>query len=106
MRRDDTFKDFVLDQLSELDALVCRPMFGGYGLYVGATFFAILSDGRLYFRTNDETREPYLRRNMDYFRPNPRQGLKNYYEVPPEVVEDSEQLVAWARRAIQLVGAD
>jgi len=36
---------------------------------------------------------------MKPFRPNPRQTLKSYYEVPIHVVEDREQLAAWAEQA-------
>ena len=31
-------------------------MFGGYGLYLEGKFFAVISDGQLYFRTDDESR--------------------------------------------------
>ena len=31
-------------------------MFGGYGLYAGEVFFGIVANGRLYFKTDDETR--------------------------------------------------
>jgi TfoX/Sxy family transcriptional regulator of competence genes len=31
--KDDSFKDFVLDQLQGLDDVSARGMFGGYGLY-------------------------------------------------------------------------
>ena len=51
----DGFKDFVLDQLSELPGLTHRAMFGGYGLYCGRVFFAIVKKGRLYFKTNATT---------------------------------------------------
>ena len=43
----DGFKDFVLDQLSELQGLTCRTMFGGYGLYCDRVFFGIVQKGRL-----------------------------------------------------------
>jgi DNA transformation protein len=36
---------------------------------------------------------------MKPFRPNSKQTLKTYYEVPVEVIEDSEQLVTWATDA-------
>lgn len=42
---------------------------------------------------------------MGPFRPNERQTLKSYYEVPPEVLDDHEALLAWAREAIR-VGQD
>jgi hypothetical protein len=45
---DESFKDFVLDQLQELDGIEARRMFGGHGLYQDETFFAILHKGKLY----------------------------------------------------------
>ena len=38
---------------------------------------------------------------MGPFRPNERQTLKSYYEVPPEVLADPEALLSWAREAIR-----
>jgi DNA transformation protein len=38
---------------------------------------------------------------MGPFRPNERQTLKSYYEVPPEVLEDPEALRSWAGEAIR-----
>lgn len=96
---DRTFKDFVLDQLSGLGGVEARRMFSGYGLYLGDLFFAIIHGGRLYFRTDDATRGDYESRGMGPFRPNARQTLASYYEVPVDVVEDEDALVAWARRA-------
>ena len=103
--KDDSFKDFVLDQLSGLGAVASRAMFGGHGLYFGKTFFGILFQARLYLRTNDETRREYERRGMKPFRPNDRQTMK-YHEVPADVIEVREELVAWARKAIATVNAN
>ncbi|MEX5215802.1 MAG: TfoX/Sxy family protein [Nitrospiraceae bacterium] len=89
----------MLDQLAKVRDLRCVPMFGGHGLYSGSTFFGIIHRGRLYFKTDQRTRATYLARGMTPFRPNPKQTLKTYYEVPVEVMEDAEQLAAWARRA-------
>ena len=98
----DGFKDFVLDQLSELPSLTHRAMFGGYGLYCGRVFFAIVQKGRLYFKTNATTAPRYREREMKPFRPNATQILKNYYEVPVNVLEDAGELTIWARQASDL----
>ncbi len=100
--RDDSFKEFVLDQLAELPAVNCRAMFGGHGLYRGDIFFGIIHEGRLYFKTNAQTRLIYTHRGMKPFHPNAKQTLKNYYEVPVDIIEDQEQLTAWAQRAASL----
>jgi len=95
----DGFKDFVLDQLSELPDLACRAMFGGYGLYCGRVFFGVVHKGRLYFKTNATTATQYRARKMKPFRPNTKQTLKNYYEVPVDVLEDAGELRIWAQQA-------
>lgn len=99
-----SFKAFVLDQLAMLPGIRAKAMFGGHGLYQESRFFGILMAGRLYFKTDEKTRSNYLKRGMSPFiYGKARQtAIINYYEVPPEVLEDREQLVAWAREAIRV----
>jgi len=93
------FKDFVLDQLRDLQSVTCRAMFGGYGLYCDRVFFGIIQKGRLYFKTNAITAPHYRERKMKPFRPNATQTLINYYEVPVDVLEDAGELTIWAQEA-------
>ena len=99
--KQDSFKDFVLDQLSGLPGLTYRAMFGGYGLYQREIFFGIIHKGRLYFKTDRMTAPRYCDRGMKPFKPTSTQTLKNYYEVPIEVLEDSDDLTTWASQATQ-----
>lgn len=98
--KDESFKDFVLDQLRGLDEVEARRMFGGYGLYHDETFFGIIHKGRLYFKTDEVTAGEYRKRRMKPFRPNAKQTLKSYYQVPVEVLEDGDLLRQWALAAI------
>ena len=97
---DESFKDFVLDQLRELDGVEARRMFGGHGLYRDETFFGILHKGKMYFKVDESTIGEYRMRKMKPFQPNPRQTLKSYYQVPVEILEDNERLCDWAVKAI------
>jgi len=97
----DTFKEFVLDQLTDIGQVSCRAMFGGYGLYRAGVFFGILYKGQLYFKTGPNTVTSYSERKMKPFRPSLKMTLKSYYEVPPDILEDPDELVVWARLAIQ-----
>ena len=101
--RDDSFKAFVTDQLGALPDLSVKPMFGGYGLYQGGRFFGILMAGRLYFRTDEQTRSAYVERGMGPFiyEKARRTTTLNYFEVPPEILEDREELIEWAKAAIK-----
>ena len=100
--RDDQFTDYVLDQLTGLTPLRARKMFGGMGLYCGTQFFGILYQGRLFFRTHPANRNEYVARGMTPF--TYERGKKivslNYFEVPPEVLEQRGALLEWARRAL------
>lgn len=92
--KDDSFRDFVLDQLHELEDI------GGFGLYRDETFFGIIHKGRLYFKVDESSASEYRRRRMRPLRPNAKQTLKSYYQVPVEIIEDAEKLAGWAKRAI------
>jgi len=98
--KDDSFKDFVLDQSRDLDDVEARRMFGGYGLYRDETFFGIVHKGRLYFKIDETTVAEYRKRKMKPFRPNVKQTLKSYYQVPVEIIEDRDHLAQWAETAI------
>ena len=101
----DSFREFVLDQLSELGEVECRIMFGGYGLYygggLGRAFFGIIYKGRLYFKIDPGTLPAYIEMGMKPFRPNAKMTLKTYFEVPADIIEDPDQLTEWASKALQ-----
>lgn len=98
-RKDDSFVEFVCDQLEDFEIVTYKPMFGGYGLYCGALFFGIVFDGRLYFKTDAASRKIYESWESEPFQPNAKQTLKSYYAVPVDILEDAAQLVAWAETA-------
>jgi DNA transformation protein len=100
-KKDESFKDFILDQLQELNDVEARRMFGGYGLYQDETFFGIIHKERLYFKVAETTVGEYRKRRMKPFRPNAKQTLKSYYQVPVEIVENADQLAEWAQRTIR-----
>jgi DNA transformation protein len=99
--KDESFKDFVLDQLQDLDDVEARRMLDGYGLYQDETFFGIIHRGRLYFKIDESTVGEYRKRKMKPFRPNAKQTLKSYYQVPVDVVEDRDRLGEWAKKAVR-----
>jgi DNA transformation protein len=104
---DDSFKEFVLDQLSALPDLRAKAMFGAHGIYSGEHFFGILDEGRLFFKTDTKTQEDYTSRGMGPFTYEMKGKVMSmaYHEVPPEVLEQPQELVMWARKAIALAKA-
>lgn len=96
-----SFKDYVLEQLAPL-SVKARPMFGGFGLYLDSKFFGIIAEDQLFFKTNDQTRKDYEAYGSKPFAPNPKQILKNYYEVPAEIMDDSQTLQEWVKKASKI----
>jgi hypothetical protein len=58
MRVNDSFRAYVLEQLSDVKGLLPRAMFGGVGLYAGDHFFGILAADSLYFKVDDSNAKP------------------------------------------------
>jgi len=88
----DSFRDFVLEQLANVADVTCRAMFGGYGIYSRGVFFAVIASSRLYFNTNDTNRSDYETEGMKPFSIDGKVVLKNYYEVPIDILEDKDLL--------------
>ena len=59
LRTSAAFRDFVLDQLSEVPALSARAMFGGLGLYSGEVFFGLVAADVLYLKVDAATRPSF-----------------------------------------------
>jgi DNA transformation protein len=102
MSASNDYLQYVLEQLADLSDVTSRRMFGAFGLYRDGVFFGLISDDTLYFKVGDATRDDYESRGMGRFKPyRDRPGLSmSYYEVPADVLEDVEALVAWAKRAV------
>ncbi len=78
-------------------------MFDSVGLYLGKKFFGIVHKGTVYFKTNEVTRKRYLELGMKPFAPSKKQVLKNYFEVPSEVLENPEELREWVEESVTAV---
>jgi DNA transformation protein len=104
---DDSFKEFVLDQLSALPDVRAKAMFGAHGLYSGEHFFGILDEGRLFFKTDAASQEDYTARGMGPFTYESKGKVMtmSYHEVPPDVLEQPQELAGWARRAIEVAAS-
>ena len=106
MRSSDTFRDFVLDQLSGLPNVRARAMFGGIGLYAGDVFFGLIASDVLYLKVDDRNRAQYEAEGSKAFRPYPGRAMEMpYYNVPVGILEDPQSLVPWARTSVQIAAA-
>ena len=79
-----------------------RGMFGGFGVFLGDTMFALIADDVLYFKADDQTRADFQDAGADpftYSRGGKTRQM-SYYTAPEGALEDTETLYPWAERAI------
>jgi DNA transformation protein len=96
------FLAYILEQLHALGSLRSRRMFGGVGLYSGDLFFGLIDDDTVFFKADPSNSADYIARNMPRFMPFPDRpdAVMAYYQVPADIIEDSESLVSWARKSV------
>ena len=104
MANDREIADTILDRLAPLPVKL-RSLFGLAGLYLDGQYFGFVSNGTVYFRTDEESKAAYLERRMKAFQPENRpRGTKTVdrnFSVPKDVVGDEALLKQWPLRAAQ-----
>jgi DNA transformation protein and related proteins len=100
-RKDSEFASFVVECLQPLGPVSARRMFGGFGIYLHGTMFALIAYDQLYFKVDDGNRRAYEAAGLAHFTYS--DGGKPirmpYCEAPGEGFDDPEILCAWAREA-------
>jgi len=99
----DEFLVYVLDQLSAWGGVSVRRMFGGAGLYRDGEMFGLVTDDAAYLKVDDSNRDDFARAGAGPFKPFPdKSTVMSYYEIPAEVLEQSEELIDWAKRSLAI----
>jgi DNA transformation protein len=99
------FLNFVLDQFSSWGGVTARKMFGGAGLYRDGKMFGLIANDVAYLKVDDSNREQYVRAGSKQFKPYANKAtLMPYYEIPPNVLEQPDLIVEWARQSLAIPG--
>jgi DNA transformation protein len=99
-----SYREFVLDQLGRVaPGIRGRAMFGGVGIYSDDLFFALIGDDTLYLKVDDSNRGDFEEAGMGPFMPFGEGGeVMQYYQLPPDVLEEPDRLRGWAVKAIEV----
>jgi len=102
------FKAFIADQLAGFGPVTIRNMFGGAGIYADGVMFAILADDTLYLKADDTSSRAFADEGMKPFTYTAKGGkpiAMSYWEVPPRLLEEPDELAEWAREAHRIARA-
>ena len=98
------YLDYVVDQLACVGEINAKRMFGGVGLYYDGLFFAVIASDVLYFKVDDENRPMFEAAGVKPFQPYEEGYSMSYYEVPVDVLENTDDLRKWALGSIAAAG--
>jgi DNA transformation protein and related proteins len=102
--RSAPFVKDCLELLRVVGPVRARAMFGGHGIYTGDRMFALIADGRLYLKVDDQTREAFEGVGSTPFEWEAKDGRRiamSYWELPAEGWEDPDETRRWASLAVQ-----
>jgi DNA transformation protein len=97
------FREFIEDVLSPLGHVTARRMFGGLGLFYRGVMFALIAREVTYFKVDETNRGAFEEAGsgpFSYQRGKKAHALTSYWRVPDEVMDEPEEILAWARRSV------
>lgn len=98
------FRAHVTGLFATFGEVTIKPMFGGAGVYFKEQMFALLAGERIYFKVNEETRAAFEAERCKPFVFESKDGettMTSYVEVPPRLLDDTDELARWAQRAYE-----
>ncbi len=92
-----------IDLMDRFAVVRSRAMFGGHGLYRDGIMFALLANGVLYLKVDDQTRANFTKWNLRpfSFAAKGRMVQLSYHEAPPQALEDPAEMAEWCALAWQ-----
>jgi len=97
------FLGFIIDQLSAWGDVTSRRMFGGAGLFRDGMMFGLVADNIVYLKVDETNKEKYLAAGSSPLKPFPgRPTILSYFEIPPEILEDAEELIEWVEESLSI----
>jgi DNA transformation protein and related proteins len=99
--------DDIRELFSMFGPVEVRRLFGGAGIYAGGTMFAIVHEGVIYLKADEQNAPAFEREELGpftYTRRGERASLASYRRMPDRLYDDPDELAAWANAALAAAG--
>jgi DNA transformation protein len=97
----EDYLTFVMDQLSAIDNVTTKRMFGGVGLFRNSLMFAKIGGGKFYLKVDDHNKSEFEARGMKAFYSEKKRKGMPYWAVPVDILEDKDELTKWAMKSYE-----
>ena len=93
----DQLEATIIKNLSSLNGISTKKMFGGYGIFHEDKMFGLIdSKGNCFLKANEENKEDYLSSGGE------QHSRMPYYSISEEILNDTDKLLPLAQFAIQI----
>jgi DNA transformation protein len=98
----------VMELLAPLGPVSTRRMFGAAGLFHRDMMFGLIARDEVFFKAGDSNRRDFEAAGEAPFSYATRNGthtIRSYWRCPPELLDEPESFLAWARKALDAAAA-
>jgi DNA transformation protein len=89
--------ELLIERLSQIGGITSKKMFGGHGIFHEGKMFAIVDPkGQSYLKTDDSNRTDFESSGSH------KHSRMPYFSIPEEIFDDTETLVTWAKKSIEI----
>lgn len=97
------FLNYVLDQLAAWGDIDTKRMFGGVAFFRDGLAFAMVAKDVVYLKVDETNIDKFIAQGSTPLKPFKSDALvKSFYNVPPDVFEDSDVFIEWAKESFEI----
>lgn len=96
------FIELLKDSMRGFGPVNVRRMFGGAGVYADGVMFGLIAEDTLYLKGDVETKRDFEAEGLGPFvyEGRGRKIAMSYWRAPERLLDDPDEMVAWARTAL------
>jgi DNA transformation protein len=94
--------DYIGELFSSFGPVTVRRMFGGAGVFADGLMIALVSNGDIFLKADDETSPAFEHEGMKPFTYGARRSrvTMSYWRMPDRLLDDQDELAKWAKAAL------
>ncbi len=91
---------YVVDMMQTIGSVYPKKMFGGHSIFLEGLMFALIADGMLYLKADQESEGDFISKGLEAFTYAKKGKITkmSYYQAPEETLEDVDLMNEWANK--------
>ena len=96
--------EHIRELFAAFGPVTVRRMFGGAGVFAEGMMLALVADGVIYLKADEQTVSAFEREGLGpftYMRRGAKAAVMSYWRMPERLYDDPQELAAWAGAALE-----